>query len=198
MLSLSRLAASRDVLDNLKIWFGSHLDFVSFDLRHNLLVFNLTLDVLFEALKKSLFLFLADSLLGPSLPLSFVFRVWRLALVPLATFVDFALAQVMLFILSFALAFRVRGCRRGLSQIDLLHLLIRFSTPFVAVLAALVAVTVVVIPGLLLLLLGVGHLLEHLFLDLFFGLEFGAYALALAPVRVLIIEHIFDQELKAV
>jgi hypothetical protein len=41
-------------------------------------------------------------------------------------------------------------------------------------------------------------LLEHLFLDLFFGLEIGAYVFALAPVRVLIIEHIFDQELEAV
>jgi hypothetical protein len=111
MLSLSRLAAIRNALDNLKIWFGSNLHFVSFDLRHNLLVFNLTLDVLFKTLKKSLFLFLADSYLGPSLPLSFVFRVWRLALVPLATFVDFALAQVLLLILSFALAFRVRGSR---------------------------------------------------------------------------------------
>ncbi|MFN9900082.1 MAG: hypothetical protein ACK55Z_15090, partial [bacterium] len=69
-------------------------------------MFNLALDVLFEAIKKSLFLFLADSYFCPSLPLSFVFRVWRLALVPLATFVDFALAQVLLFILSFALAFR--------------------------------------------------------------------------------------------
>lgn len=156
MFSIYRLAVVFNAANNGEVWIRSRLHFI-FCLRSYLLVLNLTLDVFGKALKKDFFLLLADSLFLLSMP-AFAFRIGRLS-----ASVDIAFAKILL--LELALTFRIiRGGRLG--KVDLFRWLLLSST-LIAVFAAFVAV---VVSALLLLLGGDGCLLQHLLLNLIFGL----------------------------
>lgn len=172
MFSLGRLAQIFNAENNREVWLRRRLHFV-FSLRSNLLVLDLTLDVLCEALQKC-FLFLITDNLFLAATCAFILWIRRLPF-PFSACVDFALAEVLL--LELALAFRIIG-GGSLCKVDLLSWLFLSSTTLVAVLATLVAV---VVSALLLLLFGNGCLLEHLFLDLLLSLQLSVNRLALAP-----------------